>query len=634
MNWRIKKPSFGQANVLIFSLFLLTIVLLSFPKAYANIPDKVAILYDQPLKTDDINEVLQKFKKGDDTDTIFHAPTKAGQSAWIYIPGEVLKKDTTRNFILTGFYDFTDLYQKKGNHWIKIASGGYYMKFSDESPVASRVSFRLFKNSKDIADAYLVACRRNNDYSPSIMEARLVNQSDILQWDRKHLDTKIWYNRITLIFWGILFLNIINFASRTIFLKSKGYLLFTIGNILITINFLIVFFVEPSNITYYPFNDPVLAVALADPSMIIGIGTLLFSIKYFYTGNDFKFISKILPKISFGLCFIFAIILFGLKYYYHLFYIANAITYVFLTLLITIIYLIIFLNRKFINDTSLSSKFMVFFIGSLFFAFFSIVGFTLALIFEQNTDYIGLFYLLTLPLVLGVSMYNIFVLIALNNQDFKEIKETITLKEKAYQLEIKVMQNSLNPHFIFNSLNLIDYFIYKEKLPEARKALYQFSDLLRTVIDKTSQSKILLSEELKIIKLYLEIERSRKTDLFNYSIQISEEIDTNNIFLPSLIIQPIVENAIKHGILNREEEEEGQIDIIVSKQEEFLRIDIKDNGIGFEKSKELHTLSIKENDHFGLELTRKRLELFSKQSKLEILSLKEGGSRVSLLIPL
>lgn len=195
------------------------------------------------------------------------------------------------------------------------------------------------------------------------------------------------------------------------------------------------------------------------------------------------------------------------------------------------------------------------------------------------------------------------------------------------------MQNSLNPHFIFNSLNLIDYFIYKEKLPEARKALYQFSDLLRTVIDKTSQSKILLSEELKIIKLYLEIERSRKTDLFNYSIQISEEIDVNNIFLPSLIIQPIVENAIKHGILNREEEE-GQIEIIVSKQEEFLRIDIKDNGIGFEKSKELHTSSIKENDHFGLQLTRKRLELFSKQSKLEILSLKEGGSSVSVLIPL
>lgn len=498
-------------------------------------PIKKVFLYDQSLKTNDIYDIERKIEKGKYTDTIFYGPTTAGKSAWIYIPGDILKTDTDHDHILTGFYDFTDLYKKIGGQWEKQDIGGYYTKFSNKSSVVSRISFKLFNDPEDIAEAYLIACRRNNDYSPSIMEAQLMSQKDVEIWMSNHNNSKIWYNVSVLLIWGFLLLTIITLGFRAFNSKSKEYFIFMLGNIFIAINFLIVFIVEPSNIQFYPFDDPVIAVALADPTIIIGIGGIILSIKYFYKGSNFLVFSKRLPFISFGLCIIISIALFILNYFYHLFYIANAITYVFLTLLIVVIYLILFFKRKLLDDRILSSTFLTFFIGSIFFAFFSLMDFALSTIFEQNTSYIGLSYLHSLPQAIGIAIYNIFVLLALNNRDFKEAKEASILKEKAYQLEIEVMQNSLNPHFIFNSLNLIDYFIYKQKLPEARMALYQFSDLLRTIIDKTSKSKILLSEELKVIELYLKIECTRKTDLLNYSIQISEEIDVNHVFIPSLI---------------------------------------------------------------------------------------------------
>lgn len=597
-----------------------------------GLPDKLVILYNQPLKTENINEVLYKIKNGEYTDTIFRGPTTVSKSAWIYIPGEILKTDTTRNYILTGFYDFTDLYKKVGGQWKKQYSGGYYMKLSHLSPAVSRVSFRLFDKPEEIAEAYLVACRRNNDYSPSIMEAQVVSKIEIEQWLRNHNDFKIWFNRVTMFFWGILFLTILNLALRSINSNRKGYLTFMLGNIFIALNFIIVFFVEPSNINFCPFNDPVLAVALADPAIIIGIGTLLLSIKYFYKSIDFTVITKTLPIVSFVFCVVLSIVVFVMKYYYQLFYAANAITYFFLTLLICIIYLIIFFKKKFLTDKSLSSTFIIIFIGSLFFAVFTILGFILSLIFKQNINYIGLTYLLTLPIVIGASIYNVFVLLALNIQDFKELKEGIAIKEKAFELEIDVIQNRLNPHFIFNSLNLIDFFMYRNDLTNAREVLFRFSDLLRKVIDNTGEKLILLKEELKMLDLFLQLECSRKKDLFTYRIEVSEEIDTSKIMIPPLLIQPLVENAIKHGILNKDDEG-GEIIVLLSLSEGFLNIEVKDNGIGFKKSTEMKLDLPSDRKHLGLEFTQQRLALLSDQNKMEVKDLSEGeGSSVIIKI--
>lgn len=241
------------------------------------------------------------------------------------------------------------------------------MRFSDESPEADRVSFRLFEHADEIAEAYMVACRRNNDYSPSVMEAQLLSEKNIERWVRAHHDSKVWFNRLTLIFWGVLLLTIINLASRVLYFKSEGYLLFMLGNVFITINFIIVFIVEPSNIQFYPFNDPVLAVALADPFIILGIGCLIMSVKYFYSGTDFEFFFQKVPLLSFTLSVVVAVILFVIKYFYHLFYIANGITYIFLSLLIAFIYFNLFRNRKLFKSKSLSSSFVIIFIGSLFF---------------------------------------------------------------------------------------------------------------------------------------------------------------------------------------------------------------------------------------------------------------------------
>lgn len=191
----------------------------------------------------------------------------------------------------------------------------------------------------------------------------------------------------------------------------------------------------------------------------------------------------------------------------------------------------------------------------------------------------------------------------------------------------------MNPHFIFNSLNSIRNYIIKNEPHIASNYLAQFATLMRKILDASQQSFIYIDEELEMLKLYLELELMRFSQRFVYHIEIESEVEHANYKIPSMVLQPFIENAIWHGLLNKEDGE-GELTI---QFKEFgddanqIICEITDNGIGRKKSAEYKN-SLKQHKSKGLEITRERLIRLSNgeiQEPIEFIDLvnEQGNAR-------
>ncbi len=205
------------------------------------------------------------------------------------------------------------------------------------------------------------------------------------------------------------------------------------------------------------------------------------------------------------------------------------------------------------------------------------------------------------------------------------------------QLALRSLRSQMNPHFIFNALNSVNSFISMSDEKSANKFLTEFSTLMRTVMENAEHDFISLSKELETIKIYIELEHFRFKDKFSYHLNIDEDLDEDAIVLPTMIIQPYVENAIWHGL--RYLKASGELTIELSKEKNDLKIIIKDNGIGRAKSEELKTKNQKKNKSIALKNIGERIKLFNSLHKVNIKvttdNLHEDGSGtvVTILIP-
>lgn len=176
-------------------------------------------------------------------------------------------------------------------------------------------------------------------------------------------------------------------------------------------------------------------------------------------------------------------------------------------------------------------------------------------------------------------------------------------------LELEALRSQMKPHFIFNALNSILHFIESNKNKEAGSYLLKFSKLIRTTLNNTLQDEILLEEELNALKEYVQIESLNLERKLALEIQVESSIDTKNILISSLMLQPLVENAIWHGISPKQED--GTISILISKEKQKLVCEIVDNGIGINaKGSKRHN-----SQSLGTKLTKQRLELVNKKYK-------------------
>jgi ligand-binding sensor domain-containing protein len=219
-------------------------------------------------------------------------------------------------------------------------------------------------------------------------------------------------------------------------------------------------------------------------------------------------------------------------------------------------------------------------------------------------------------------------------------QKTAELQQQKTELEMQALRAQMNPHFIFNSLNSINRFILQNNKPMASEYLTKFSKLVRMILQNSQTPLITLESELEALKLYLEMESLRFNFHFDYKISVPDDIDIDMLKVPPLIIQPYVENAIWHGLMHKEEK--GQLDIEVSKEEEFIYFKISDNGIGRKQAAALSSKSATTYKSMGLRITADRIAILQGANGIESpvtindLANPEGiasGTEVTIKIP-
>lgn len=226
------------------------------------------------------------------------------------------------------------------------------------------------------------------------------------------------------------------------------------------------------------------------------------------------------------------------------------------------------------------------------------------------------FELLIILLLVSVLVFIIIKRLKLNN---RKIRLELELTEKINNLKHQALSAMMNPHFIFNSLNSVQYLINSKKNEEANNYIAMMAKLIRKNLDTAGSGFILLSEEINRLKLYLNLEKMRFDEKFSYEIIVDNETDIHSLMIPNMIVQPFVENSLWHGIINSGNKglltisfsfEDVEVDSVISKA---LMIKITDNGIGINEAKRM-----KKEDHIskGIQIIEERLKLLSKKLEL------------------
>ena len=197
------------------------------------------------------------------------------------------------------------------------------------------------------------------------------------------------------------------------------------------------------------------------------------------------------------------------------------------------------------------------------------------------------------------------------NEKLESEKKQAELHRQAGELEMHALRAQMNPHFIFNCLSSINRFILKNESKTASNYLTRFSRLIRMVLINSQKPLITLEDELQMLRLYLDMERLRFKESFDFSITFLNAMEDDNIFIPPLLLQPFCENAIWHGLMHKDEE--GRLDITLSVENNILYCTITDNGIGRKKAEEIKSKSTEKEKSMGLKITTERLTLLNRE---------------------
>lgn len=216
----------------------------------------------------------------------------------------------------------------------------------------------------------------------------------------------------------------------------------------------------------------------------------------------------------------------------------------------------------------------------------------------------------------------------------KSIRENILQKS-----QLTALKAQMNPHFIYNALNSIQEFIIKNDIKNSNFYLSKFSHLMRKVLDASGRDKIDLQQEIELLEHYLELEKLRFGDDFTFKIIIDSNVEPAFIQIPPLIIQPFIENAIKHGLLHKKGIKTLHIHF---EYHEWLKCTITDNGVGRIRSEEIQNRNIVQKSSFATKATEKRIALLNKYSdkkfNLQIIDLYQdqipSGTKVIIDFPI
>ena len=173
----------------------------------------------------------------------------------------------------------------------------------------------------------------------------------------------------------------------------------------------------------------------------------------------------------------------------------------------------------------------------------------------------------------GVVIISLFLLLYFLRKRWKAEQRSVTLEQR-------LLRSQMNPHFIFNSLASIQNFVVNHKANEASIYLSRFSQLVRNILDNSTEEYVPLQKEIETIRHYLELQQVRYAGQFTYNLMVDEKIDEETMMIPPMLAQPFIENSIEHGI--RHKDTTGHIEIRFRLEDNLIRFEVEDDGIGRE----------------------------------------------------
>ncbi|PHR71361.1 MAG: hypothetical protein COA67_06555 [Lutibacter sp.] len=254
----------------------------------------------------------------------------------------------------------------------------------------------------------------------------------------------------------------------------------------------------------------------------------------------------------------------------------------------------------------------------------------------------------TLKFIIGSSLFFI-MMIALYYRKIIREKERerqqqvkkLSLDNELISLKLENLRSQMNPHFIFNALNSIQEYIVLNQKKLASEYLGKFADLIRTYLNHSTKGDITLQEEIDCLEMYLELEKLRFEDKLHYAITTSGSLNPDQIRIPTMLVQPYVENALKHGLLHRKTDRDLKINFFIDEGFKIVKCIILDNGVGRDKAEEYKSRSHKNHKSFATKATQDRLDLlnYGKQKEVGVTTtdlFEKGepiGTQVDISIP-
>ncbi|MBA4851438.1 histidine kinase [Emticicia sp. BO119] len=277
-------------------------------------------------------------------------------------------------------------------------------------------------------------------------------------------------------------------------------------------------------------------------------------------------------------------------------------------------------------------------IGSTFLVSGAFVGFMTQ--WFSHESYIILRIEPSIVFTLGTLIEIFFFSIAIGSRSYQIQKEQNSLFKAIKESELRTLRSQINPHFVFNSLNSIKSYILTHRSLEAAEYLTDFSMLMRSILQHSKDQLISLTDELETAVLYVKLEKLRFEDNFEFIYESDQSIDTDEILTPPMLLQPYIENAIKHGLMNKHDKR--VLELKIRQLTESIEIMIEDNGIGREQASLLRK-NIPKYQSMGMNINEERIKLLSQANDLHIQIMiedkksKDGtplGTKVTIHIPL
>ena len=236
----------------------------------------------------------------------------------------------------------------------------------------------------------------------------------------------------------------------------------------------------------------------------------------------------------------------------------------------------------------------------------------------KNTFIIGFLLVTLLTIVITYTLRQRMKSQRLLAEKTTELNES-NFRQRLTELEMKALRAQINPHFIFNCMNAINRMILNGDTENASRYLTKLSKLIRMILESTEANRVSLESELSLVESYIQMEELRFKKRIDYEITVDQSIEADSAYLPPMVLQPFIENAIWHGLMHQEKDKPGHIKIGVKENNEALICTIEDNGVGRLRSQELKEKTAFKMKSMGIKITEDRLNLLTKKRWKELI---------------